>query len=417
MENIAMQRAMVLIEQQNYDRAEKELQLALADRPDNEEALVHLALCKYNQGLHKEALTIINKAITINPVNDYSLHILARIYLALDKRDSARLKIEEAIEINPHNAIYFGVLANIHFYNKDFKEAQKFAEEGLSVDPENLYCLNTRSAALAKLGDKDEAYKTIDTAFEQDPNNAFTHANHGYILLEKREYKKALDHFKEALKNDPTSEYAKGGMLEALKSKHFFYRLFLRYSFWIGNLKGKMQWAFVIGFYVLFRLVNYLADTNVTYQPILIPILIIMFLFAFSSWFISPLHDLFLFLNPYGKYSLSKREKTIARLVGILLTTGVLAFIINIFVKNDSLLGIAGFSLIMLIPVGSMYNGSSEKSHRILTIYTLVAALIGLSGIILSMFNGILFNIMTLLFIGAVFIYQWVANVVFIKVN
>lgn len=412
-----MQRAVLLIEQQNFDRAEKELKIALSEKPDNEEALVLLALCKYNVGAYKEALEIINRAISIDPANDYSIYILALTYFALNKKDSALLKIAEAIRFNPYNAVYFGFLANIHLHNKDFKDALKYADEGLRLDPENLSSLNVRSAALGKLGDKDAAYKTIDTALQQDPNNAFTHANHGHILLEKREYDKALFHFKEALKSDPNSKYAKAGLIEGLKAKSITYSWFLQYSFWIGNLKGKMQWAFIIGFYLLFRFVNGVAESNPAIAPYLTPVLILMFLFAFSSWFISPLHDLFLFINPYGKYALSEREKDVARLVGGLLATGLTSLLLYLFFDNETLLGIAGFSLIMLIPVGSMYNGNNAKSDRILTIYTLVAALLGLSGIGISFIEGVLFNPMTLLFVAAVFIYQWVANVIIMKTS
>lgn len=415
MENPALQRAVLLIEQQNFDRAEKELKLALAEKPDNEEALVLLALCKYNVGKYKDALDIINRAIAINPTNDYSLYILALIYLALNKKESAKLKIEEAIRFHPFNADYFGLLANIHFGNKDFKEALQYADEGLKVDPENLSSLNVRSAALGKLGDKEAAYKTIDTAFQQDPNNAFTHANHGFILLEKREYDKALLHFKEALKADPNSQYAKAGLMESLKAKSIFYRWFLQYSFWIGNLKGKMQWAFIIGFYILFRTLNAFSQNNPEVAPYLTPVLIVMFIFAFSSWFISPLHDLLLFLNPYGKYALSNREKNVARLVGGLLATGLAALVGYLFFSNDTLLGIAGFSLIMLIPVGSMYNGNNQKSDRILTVYTLVAAILGLIGIGISFRDGVLFNTVSLLFVGVVFVYQWIANIIIVK--
>lgn len=415
MENPALQRAVLLIEQQNFNRAEKELKIALSEKPDNEEALVLLALCKYNSGAYKDALDVINRAIAIDPSNDYSLYILSLVYLALGKRDSAKLKIEEAIQLHPHNADYFGLLANIHFRNKDFEDALHYADEGLKVDPENLPSLNTRSAALGKLGDKDGAYKTIDTAFQQDPNNAFTHANHGFILLEKREYDKALTHFKEALKADPNSEYAKSGLMESLKAKSVFYRWFLQYSFWIGNLKGKFQWAFIIGFYLLFRTLNGLSETNPALAPYLTPVLIVMFIFAFSSWFISPLHDLFLFLNPHGKYALSSKEKYVARLVGGLLGTGLLALLVYLFFRNETLLGIAGFSLIMLIPVGSMFNGNNQKSDRILTIYTLLAAILGLVGIGICAVENTLFNGVTMLFLGAVFIYQWVANVVIVK--
>ncbi len=413
----AMQRAMLLIEQSNFQRAESELKVALSQEPNNEEALVLLALCKYNVGEYLLAQETVERAISINPANDFAIHLLARIYFALRKSILAMAKIDEAILLNPYNADYFGVKAQLHLNSKDFKDALSMANEGLSVDPENLNCLNIRSAALGKLGDKEAAYETINTALETDPNNAFTHANFGFTLLEKREYDKALVHFKEALKNDPNSEYAKAGLIEALKSKFFIYSLFLRYSFWIGNLKGKLQWAFIIGFYVLFRVLRSTAENNSSLQPVLIPIMVGMFIFAFSSWFLSPLHDLFLFLNPYGKYALSNREKRVARLVGALLFVAMISLLIYAFFSTDHWLGLAGFSLLMLIPIGSMYNGETKRSDQILVSYTVITAIIGLLALWLSLVNGILINFISFFFLIAIFVYQWVANFVISKAN
>lgn len=415
MENPSLQRALLLIEQKNFERVEKELKVVLTENASNEEALVLLGLCKYQSNQPKEALPIINQAIVLNPVNDYSFYILACIYLVLDKKDSALIKIKEAIRINPFHADYFGLRGRIHLQNKDFQDAKKYAEEGLKVEAENLSCLNVRSTALAKLGDEEGAYKTIDTALEQDPNNSYTHSNHGYILLEKREHQKALLHFQEALKLNPTNEYAKAGLIEALKAKFLIYRWFLQYCFWMGNLKGKKQWMILIGFYILFNFLENLASNNEALQPFLVPLLVVMFLFAFSSWFLSPLHDLILFLNPYGKFALSDQEKMLARIVGAFLLSALIFTGLFFIFGNEIFLGMAGLSFIMLIPVGSMFNGKTVTQYRILIGYTIAAALIGLIAIWQIMLTGILFNLFTMIFLGLVFIYQWVVNAIAIR--
>ena len=415
MTNPSIQRALLLIEQKNFQRAETELKGAIAEDINNEEALVLLGLCKYQNNQPKEALPVINQAISLNPVNDFALYILAGVYLALDKKDSALMKVEEAIRINPYQADYFGLRGKIHLMRKEFKEARKFAEEGLQLEAENLSCLNVRSTALAKTGDKEEAFRTIETALEQDPDNAHTHSNHGFILLEKREYNKALLHFREALKLNPNSTYAKAGLIEALKAQSPVYSLFLQYSFWIGNLKGKKQWVMIIGFYFLFNFLKRIAINNEALQPFLIPLLTIMFVFAFSSWFISPLHNLFLFLNPYGKFALSTQEKVVARIVGALLSLAVIITGLYVFFPHDSLLGLAGLFFIMLMPVGSMFDASTIRNNRILVGYTIVAALIGLVGAWESMQSGILFNQFTVIFLVSIFVYQWVANALIIR--
>lgn len=119
----------------------------------------------------------------------------------------------------------------------------------MEIDAENLSALNARSTALNKLNRKEESFETIQDALREDPNDAYTHANYGWGLLEKGHHKEALDHFKEALANDPSFEYAQLGMLQAIKANNPIYRVFLKYSFWMSNLTAKYQWGVIIGFY------------------------------------------------------------------------------------------------------------------------------------------------------------------------
>jgi hypothetical protein len=131
----------------------------------------------------------------------------------------------------------------------------------------------------------------------------------------------ALTHFKEALKNNPNNEYAKGGMLEAMKSKFPVYRYFLMLMLWLGKMKGGNQWAFIVGGYVVYRvLISYSQKQRKspaifnTHHRNYIPC------FSISSWIFSPLMNLYLLTNTYGKFTLSEDQKQSARLVGITLT-------------------------------------------------------------------------------------------------
>ena len=93
------------------------------------------------------------------------------------------------------------MLANFKLSRKKYEEALEIANEALEIDAENILALNTRSTSLLKLNRKEESFETIEGALREDPNNAYTHANFGWGLLEKGDHKKALEHFREALKN------------------------------------------------------------------------------------------------------------------------------------------------------------------------------------------------------------------------
>lgn len=64
--------------------------------------------------------------------------------------------------------------------------------------------------ALTQLGHKDEAASSLETALFRDPENAWTHANRGWQQLQHGDREQGMDHFREALRLDPTMDWARG---------------------------------------------------------------------------------------------------------------------------------------------------------------------------------------------------------------
>ena len=58
---------------------------------------------------------------------------------------------------------------------------------------------------------------------------------------------------REALRIAPENEYARHGLVEALKARHLVYRMMLAYFLWMARLSSKARWAVVIGALVLFN--------------------------------------------------------------------------------------------------------------------------------------------------------------------
>lgn len=330
-----IERASQLIELSRYAEAEKYVKEVLTLDPSNVEAVVLLAVCKSEQGQHDKAIELIRQAISQQPDNDYHLYLHALFSFRKEDFKEAKKFIDNAISFNPLHADYFGLLASININQKDWQFALENANKGLSLDSENLTCLNLRSTALFKLDKKEEAYSTIQEALNQDPENDYTHTNVGWGQLEKGDHKKALEHFREALKLNPENESAKAGLVEGLKARYLFYRLFLKYAFWISNLKGKLQWVVILGFYFGSRFLNALADRNPSLEPFIKPIILAYTLFALSTWVITPLSNLFLRLNVYGRYALTKDEVKSSNLVAVSLTIGLVGVALYLFKSLD----------------------------------------------------------------------------------
>src|SRR5439155_25034708 len=129
-----------------------------------------------------------------------------------DREDDAAVAIEKAIDLDPLNASFRGLQAGIRFARRDWAGALEAADAGLELDAEDDACTNLRAMALVQLGRRDEAGAAIQGALERDPENAISHANQGWTLLHQRRPKDALVHFREALRIDPTLDWARAGM-------------------------------------------------------------------------------------------------------------------------------------------------------------------------------------------------------------
>jgi tetratricopeptide (TPR) repeat protein len=404
-----IERATLLIQHRRFEDAERELRMVLSSEPNHPYALALIGLSRTELGKHDEGLTYLKQAVGQQPENPYFLYLTGLVYLRKNNLNDAQKFLLSAISFDPHNADYFGVLALIKLQEVKWEEALTFANRGLEADPENLVCLNARSTALLKLDRKEESYQTIKEALHNDPHNSYTHANLGWGLLEKGEHVKALESFREALRLDPENEHAKAGLVEALKARYWFYRIFLRYAFWMTNKSSKYQWIFVIGLWVLVRFLNSLSRSNPELAPFVNPIIFLYAAFAISTWILEPLSNLFLRLNIYGRFALTRDQIMASTFTGI----GLIIAIIGLggFVFT----GISTFLFMILYGVGFMILCSSmfkptEKPKRAIA----MAAAIGLSivGLLFLMidFNGGDSGPLLMIFgIGTV-AYQWGLN-------
>lgn len=415
MEDPRFSKAQILIQQKRFKEAEAILQNLLSQDSDSINVLYMLAEVNIQQEKYDAADALIERAIVNAPYVSYLFFTKSRIAIQKDDYEAAETNIKQALHLDPNDANNFALYANIRMAQKRFEDALDYSNKALAIDPENLLALNLRSRSLVKLDRKEESFVTIEGALREDPNNAYTHANYGWGLLEKNDHKKALEHFKEALKNDPNNDYAKAGMIEAIKATNPIYRLFLKYSFWMSNLTAKYQWGVLIAFYVGFRLLGNLAESSETLGPFLIPIIILLAIFAFSTWIMTPISNLFLRFNPYGQFLLDKNEITSSNFVAASLGVCLLSILLY-FVTGNTLWTVVGFfGFAMMVPLGLMFT--KTKSKNILLYYTFAMAAIGFIAIAVSFMNGEVFNTFSGIFIFSFIAFQWVTNYFMIKEN
>ncbi len=409
--------AEVLLSQGRFNQADDILKRLLATGYDGPELIKMIAVTKAGLGDYQAAEDLITTILSKHPDDPFVFYLLATIKGAKREYIDAKSMIDQAISMEPDSPDFFAYKASLQLQTKDYTDALQSANTALELDAENIDALNARASALIGLNKKDEAFQTINKSLATDPNNTDTHANMGWSMLHHGKSADALIHFKEALKNNPNNEYAKGGMLEAMKSKFPVYRYFLMLMLWLGKMKGGNQWAFIIGGYVVYRILITIAKKSESLQPFLIPIIAILFLFFISSWIFSPLMNLYLLTNTYGKFTLSEDQKQSARLVGISLSVGLIcttAYFLG--VQNEGLLSTSLISFLMMIPLGSMNNPFLEKNRKKLTYFTIIIVLFGMLDCTIAIYNHTFTSQTYILpFLISIIGYQWYANYVLIK--
>ncbi len=406
-------RAEMLIQQNRPKEAREILVKLLHSDPNDPEILAMMGRVEMQSGYNQDALRFLNDAISISPDSDYLFYLKALALIELDKFRQADESLREAISINPNEAEYFGLRSTLKTDEKQYEEGLEFADRGLELDAENTLCLNARGRALMKLDRSEESFQTLDGALNEDPNNAFTHANFGWSELEKGDHRKALDHFREALRIDPNMEYAQGGMLEAIKSRYWLYRIFLSYAFWMSNMTARYQWGVIIGFYIGFRIVRSVSNANPELAPILQPVLIILAVIAFSTWITNPISNLFLRLNTYGRHLLDDKEKLSSNLVGLSMLVLIAGFVRYLINDSNTSLAILFLGLGLMVPFSVVF--ASAKQKYLLPIYSVIMTIVGIGAVYETMQTNELFNTYSTIFILGFVAFQWIANYVLIS--
>ncbi len=354
--NAHFRRAALLMQQSRTDLAEQELRLALADDPNEARAHGLLAVCLAQREAFREALVEAGQAVHLAPDDSFTHYTLSGVLYHSNRPQEAEQAIQEAIRLDPTDPDYFARLASIRFDLRNWNGALEAAGLGLQFDPEHAQCINLRAMALVKLGRQDEAGAALETALQRDPENALTHANQGWRLLEQGEHRKALEHFREALRIDSELDYARHGIVEALKARHFIYRVMLGYFLWMAKLSERAQWGVIIGGYVGYRLLRNVARNNPALQPWIMPLLILYIAFAIMTWVSSPLFNLLLRLNRFGRLALSREQIVTSNWVGLCVAGAVVSLLLYFTVGGDGPLVSALVCGLLIPPLATIYQ-------------------------------------------------------------
>ncbi|HEU4884108.1 MAG TPA: tetratricopeptide repeat protein [Longimicrobium sp.] len=380
------QRGWLLAQQGRAELAEAEYRLALAEDPHDADTHALLALVLAEQEPRRaEALEEARTAVGLAPDDPFPHYAEAHVHIEAERWAQAQAAAEQAIRIDPDDPGHYVVLAAAHLGRRRWREALEAAGDALALDPEHTGAANLRATALVHLGRKDEAGAALQGALARDPENSYTHANQGWALLHRGDRTAALGHFREALRLDPEGEWAREGLVEALKAGNPLYAGMLRYFLWMNRLPGRTRWMVLLGGWFGYQVVRRAAAANPSLAPWLVPLMIAYVGFVLLSWAAPQMFNAVLLASRDGRYVLSPEQRRsggwmaagVAAALG--LTVAALAY-----PGGWQQLGALMFAA-LLIPMAATFRGPRGRPTRVMTAITVGLYLVAALSLVLLM--------------------------------
>ncbi len=240
--------AKVYIQQNDWDNAIKQLELAVQNYPDNPEAHYLLGRAygvkgrfedmnrefdaslkispkfstqiefernkywveNYNQGVRQfnqenfeAAVQAFKNAIAVDPSRVESYRNLAVTLIRMDNKEEAIEYFKKALEVEPNSVETLKNLGMVYYQMENYEEAAKVLEKALELSPSDPDVISTLGLTYHLMGKTEEAIKAYEKALESNPNSPDLLFNYAALLLRKGEFERAAEKFQMILKENP----------------------------------------------------------------------------------------------------------------------------------------------------------------------------------------------------------------------
>ena len=383
METDLREAALDAIQDAQYEDAVGYIRQVLDAEPDDAVAMAILALCLAELERLDEAESTARRAVTLEPFIPYT-HWVQGIVLAQRERwDAAQAAAEEALRLEPDDPDHHALLAQIAVGRERWEEALAHAERGDALRPGHQGCRNLRALALQQLGRLVEAERVYAEA-ATDPLNTFAVAGKGWTALARGYSADAEAAFRDALLFDPTSEWARQGLLASIKSRSPVYRRLLRFFLWMNRRTPRERTLLAIGGVLGYNVLRRVAAAVPVLEPVIWPVLVAYALFVVLTWVADPLLDATLSFDAEGRRLLSREKVWAGRLVATVLALALgvgAASLVGLGESLDMLaMALAGF----MIPLAAVFQCARGWPRWTMAAYAGLLALLIVGGVLAS---------------------------------
>jgi len=155
-----------------------------------------------NKKEYHKAVTDLDKAIEAIPNSFIAYNLRGLAFDALDKQAQAMIEFNKAISLNPAYAEAYSNRGFVFYENKEYDKALKDYDKAIGLDPKLANAYNYRGFLYAAQGKLEPALKDYNQAISVDPKLRDAFINRGNLYLRQKRYDAALIDFNLALPLD-----------------------------------------------------------------------------------------------------------------------------------------------------------------------------------------------------------------------
>lgn len=325
----SLQRGVLLRQNNRYADAEKYLQLAIGEQPENADGYYELAFCYCDwPGHEKKALATIDRALSLDPGRPGSYALRGWILGNLNRPKEAIQSADEALALNPEHILALNAQVRAYVNLHEWKKAEAQARRVLELHAQNELALNLLAVSLRQQGRREESDAVTASLLALVPDNAMAQGNAGWSALQVGDYRRANRHFLEALRLQPDYDYARRGLLHAFNSRVWIYRVYFQFVAWLSRHRRGTRIFLLLVIYAVYRTVvitvqREYGEASIHWVTVLVALYLVVFGFGRSFG------NFFLLFDRFARHALTGKETNwalfAAGFYGLLLASEVIA--------------------------------------------------------------------------------------------
>lgn len=214
--------AQQLMTLKRYDLAERVLRQILAIEPHDPKINRQLGTCLVMLRRLDEAFEQAKIAVSLDPLSEIGLSLLAAIHSDLGHHEEAVATYEQALANKADYVPAIAGLAHGMAVKAKWTDALEWTKKGLALKPDHVGMLRTRGETLAALKRKDEAVATMQQFLKLEPDTAQSHATASAILRRLGLTNKASEFAERAMGMKPDDPHLHNSLAQLkLKQKNY----------------------------------------------------------------------------------------------------------------------------------------------------------------------------------------------------